>query len=590
MCDRCGKVFCELCRLPENHGCPVPARTTESVSEKPRQPEKEPIRPPKLDVRKFSRSWKKMKENFTLKNFTLVSILFVFAGFLAPHIFPNDYQVLFQSILEIGVMGLILAYFFYALLCWESGNRARAVLMIDLPFVVYTLSSSKITESSLNALFYLGILFITFAFVSVIILYLSESAKHGIEKYLLRKTGRSRYYFYSKLSYSVIGFFIISLLVLNYGNIGVFYDNTGVITQSIVNTAKNSQYDSTVSPVYVTTQPFVTSPMDIITQSPTQVTTTSIEETGPTQRSFAYVLRGTTGTVKISLYSSVYSHITTHFSPSGCVRYSYDTSPCTNEEMRQYYLKYINEPTQKKYLDSLVKSIKAQSSNKDDQARVAISLVQQIPYDYSRLSSSSFDMRTPYEVLYDNKGVCSEKSVLLAYLLRELGYGVVLFEFPSESHMAVGIKCPKQYDFQNSGYAFIETANPSIPTDSQGDYLGVGKLMSIPNIYTVSEGVSFNSVSEEYQDALLYNQLINMGAVLDIYHYNQWVNLVQKYGIKTDVSSAQSSGSTAYSSMTYAPYLGEFCPVGYNGCEKDSRCYLPCPHGRWDAITCVCYY
>jgi len=37
-------------------------------------------------------------------------------------------------------------------------------------------------------------------------------------------------------------------------------------------------------------------------------------------------------------------------------------------------------------------------------------------------------------VLYEDKGVCGEKSLLLAYLLRELGYGVVLFEFKPENH------------------------------------------------------------------------------------------------------------------------------------------------------------
>ncbi len=67
-------------------------------------------------------------------------------------------------------------------------------------------------------------------------------------------------------------------------------------------------------------------------------------------------------------------------------------------------------------------------------------------------------MRFPVEVLVDKKGVCSEKSMLLAGILAYAGYDVVLFEFEKENHMAVGIKCSCKNSFRNSGYCFIEAA------------------------------------------------------------------------------------------------------------------------------------
>jgi hypothetical protein len=161
-------------------------------------------------------------------------------------------------------------------------------------------------------------------------------------------------------------------------------------------------------------------------------------------------------------------------------------------------------------------------------------------------------MSYPYKILYDNKGVCSEKSLLLAYLLRGLGYGVVLFEFSSENHVVVGIKSPEQYSYKNSGYAFIESTAPTIPTDSEGDYVGVGKLISTPQIIQVSDGISFSSISEEYNDLQNYNQLYDellmisnqYGTMLDQYQYNRWVSLhnqwnslVRKYGIRVSTSS-----------------------------------------------------
>jgi hypothetical protein len=146
-------------------------------------------------------------------------------------------------------------------------------------------------------------------------------------------------------------------------------------------------------------------------------------------------------------------------------------------------------------------------------------------------------MRTPYQVLYENKGVCSEKSILLAYLLRNLGYGVGLFEFSKENHMAIGIKCPGQYDFKNSGYAFIETATPSIPTDDQGDYVGAGRLTSTPQIFQISDGSSFSSISEEYQDAVAFNQFGN-GKTLSPEKYRQWEMLMWKYGMTSSDGTA----------------------------------------------------
>ncbi|MDP3396402.1 MAG: hypothetical protein Q8S57_07040 [Methanoregula sp.] len=328
--------------------------------------------------------------------------------------------------------------------------------------------------------------------------------------------------------------------------------------------------------------------------SPIAIPTKNLE-TGLTSKSFPYILRGKSGSIDVNLYSGVYTEILSQPSPVWCTRYNSDSSPCTNEETRQYNLKYLDNPIPKKYLDGLVNSIKSKTSNNDDQARIAINLVQQIPYDYSRLYSTNYRGRSPYEVLYDNKGVCGEKSLLLAYLLRELGYGVVLFEFSSQNHMAVGIKSPVQYSYKNSGYAFIESTSPTIPTDSEGDYVGAGKLTSIPQIIQISQGDSFSSVSEEYRDAQLYNQLLSMGQVLDVSYYNLWVGLMQKYGMKTEGGSlyqVTTFPTQRYTSQSYYATcnvgLGQYCQAGSNCCETDGLCYLQCRSGTWDPHQCVC--
>jgi hypothetical protein len=285
---------------------------------------------------------------------------------------------------------------------------------------------------------------------------------------------------------------------------------------------------------------FTTAVPSTMSIQPLPITTSNVGvvsqnyETGLISKSYNYVLRGKSDTVSLNLYSGVYDEILSQPSPVWCTRFNSDPTPCTGEETRDYNLKYLDNPIPKKYLDNLVSSIKSKTSNKDDQVRIAINLVQQIPYDYSRLYSTNFKSRSPYEVLYENKGVCGEKSKLLAYLLRELGYGVVLFEFSSEDHMAVGIKSPVQYSYKNSGYAFIESTSQTIPTDSEGDYIGAGKLSSTPQIIQISDGSSFSSISEEYQDSIAFNRLVKSveeGETLSPEEHRQYEIMAWKYGI-----------------------------------------------------------
>jgi hypothetical protein len=248
-------------------------------------------------------------------------------------------------------------------------------------------------------------------------------------------------------------------------------------------------------------------------------------------KTFTYNLHGNFSTVNLNLSSDIYDKVSVKPQPVLCYRYENDASSCNNEEIRQYFLKYLDDPVQKKSLDEIVQSIKTKTSDKDDRARIAMSLVQNIPYDYSKANPLFFQTgvpRYPYMVLYEKSGLCEEKSILLAYLLRELGYGVVLFEFSPEKHMAVGIKCPAQYSFNNSGFAFVETTGPAIPTDSYGDYVKIGKLTSNPQIISISDGSSFMSIDEEYRDVQLLNQL---NGVLDESNYSQMSSVERKYGI-----------------------------------------------------------
>ncbi len=239
----------------------------------------------------------------------------------------------------------------------------------------------------------------------------------------------------------------------------------------------------------------------------------------PKSHSYPYYTGG-----RKTLSFTTYGGLNDYFSKeSHTYRYNY---------VDEVIMELLKDSYQDEYLDPFIEQIKKTSSSPEAQARVAISLVQHIPYSWNRYSGANSDWYYPYETLHNNQGVCSDKSLLLSYLLCQLGYDVVLFEF--SDHMAVGVKCNGQYDFQNSGYAFIETTQPTIITYIPEDYLGGFRVTSDVKIIHVQGGDKSLDVSGEYQDAQELKKLDSMGQVLDQYHYARWEALTKKYDLQYD--------------------------------------------------------
>ena len=208
----------------------------------------------------------------------------------------------------------------------------------------------------------------------------------------------------------------------------------------------------------------------------------------------------------------------------------YDDPPTTKD----FIIRDLDQNHQKIVLMSLVNYIANFTEDKDDQARIAVSMVQNIPYDDIGLESGLLNSKYPYEIVYSQTGVCGGKSVLLTFLLRELGFSVVIFEYEQDSHRAVGIKCSYEYSYNGTGYCFVETTAPSIITDSDKEYEGVGKLSSYELIF-ICDGLSFDSVSEEYNDSIEYHRLLDLadlnGGTLSPSNYDKWMNIANKYGL-----------------------------------------------------------
>ena len=210
-----------------------------------------------------------------------------------------------------------------------------------------------------------------------------------------------------------------------------------------------------------------------------------------------------------------------------------------NYSLQDFKLRVIGEPEQKKLLLPLVIAIQNTAKNKEDQARIAISLVQNIPYEKSAVFDKEnyklWSLKYPYDVLYQKEGLCGSKSDLLAFLLKEIGYEVVIFHYYAENHEAIGIKCPKKNSLNNTGYCFVESTQPAIISYSEGQYSEKGELSSNPEIIKISNGTSLGWSLEEYRDAdTLYGIQVapekNNGNI-NLVEYFTRNKLVKKYGL-----------------------------------------------------------
>jgi len=265
---------------------------------------------------------------------------------------------------------------------------------------------------------------------------------------------------------------------------------------------------------------------DVLTRQGTECI--SKYQSSPEPMNLSYVLDGTNGSLNFVAYNGLVTYLSTL--PESII-YSDGQQPLRAD----FKLMRVDEPNQDALLMPLIKDIENLAPHdKTDQARIAISLVQNIPWGSSGktvvFGGNAVDYsRYPYQVLYDNQGLCGEKSELLVTILKNLGYGIVLFYYPSENHEAVGIKCPVEHSLNGTGYCFVETSGPAIISDSSIVYQGGITLPSSPEIILISNGISLPEGLYEYGDAQTLADI--RGTNLNFISSYEFRQLSAKYGL-----------------------------------------------------------
>lgn len=157
-------------------------------------------------------------------------------------------------------------------------------------------------------------------------------------------------------------------------------------------------------------------------------------------------------TLPLTVYRSIYNYYST--SPKGLI-------VGQEESSLEKYLALLARDDSIRVLSGQLSDLAvANGLDENQKLELAVSFVQNIPYDTEKVKTDPGSPRYAYEVLFDGKGICSEKSFLMYDILRQMGYGAVIFSYPRENHMNVGVKVDRRYSTDHSGYSMIETTSP----------------------------------------------------------------------------------------------------------------------------------
>ncbi|HEY5540033.1 MAG TPA: hypothetical protein VIL41_01105 [Coriobacteriia bacterium] len=170
------------------------------------------------------------------------------------------------------------------------------------------------------------------------------------------------------------------------------------------------------------------------------------------------------------------------------------------EWTRTYYHAFADDPAQASAINDVCAQLRAirrkTGLDSDQYLELIAKYVQSIPYDWKMYASGTGKQRFPVETLVDGKGLCGDKSVLLADLLAHEGYSAALLDFRPEKHMAVAVAGPGE-TYRRTGLLFLETTSPCYVTDVPTEYTGGMRLSSEPTVIVIGSGTARYTAADQ---------------------------------------------------------------------------------------------
>lgn len=167
---------------------------------------------------------------------------------------------------------------------------------------------------------------------------------------------------------------------------------------------------------------------------------------------------------------------------------------------------YVSDPFGDQYISEVVRIFgnleDEHDLTKPEVVNVAVSFVQSMNYTTDSVTSP-FDQYTyyPVETLVERGGDCEDSTILLAAILRELGYGCVLLGLhdAEPAHMALGVKGDSSipgtyYTYNDDRYYFVETTGegwqigemPELKGSTSADIISITPSSTLVYEYTTT--------------------------------------------------------------------------------------------------------
>lgn len=144
----------------------------------------------------------------------------------------------------------------------------------------------------------------------------------------------------------------------------------------------------------------------------------------------------------------------------------------------RYISAFVKEQSKSAFVDRLAGEFQAVRDQReldpDEYLELMTAAVQSIPYGTVRPR-----VCLAPEVLVAGNGICTDKTLLLASLLVHEGYDTVVWVFPTQAHVALGVASDRA-GFRGTGYAFIETTQQRFIGQVSTEYLAAGPIAEPP--------------------------------------------------------------------------------------------------------------
>jgi len=174
----------------------------------------------------------------------------------------------------------------------------------------------------------------------------------------------------------------------------------------------------------------------------------------PREKTFHWEYENKAYSITRTFHRSIFEYYSSLPKSYKCPKYN-----CQEWE-EDYYRMFLEQAEGDTTIFDLISNIKEAGIGLSDDEIVefTIAFIQAIPYDNEADLSSP---RYPYQVLYENKGVCSGKTFLTILLVEELGYGIALFDYDpaiedNAGHLVPAIKCLNKGSSLNPDYCYTE--------------------------------------------------------------------------------------------------------------------------------------